>query len=260
MSTALVTGPTSGIGLAFARRLASDGYDLVLVARDAQRLESLAHELSATGVRVETLVADLGDAEQLAGVVERVRDRQRPVEVLVNSAGFGINQRFVSGDVDAEQSLIDVMVTAVMQLTHAAVPGMVERGRGAVINVSSIAGFLPFGSYSATKSWVTFFTQGLATELEGTGVRALVTCPGFVRTEFHERAGIDIDRSSDTWWLEVDAVVQQAMEDLRRGKVISVPGRSYKALAAGAHLIPREALRRAERFRRSRTVRGGGIT
>jgi hypothetical protein len=255
MSTALVTGPTSGIGRAFARRLASDGYDLVLVARNAQRLELLAHELSAGGVQVETVVADLGDSEQLAVVVERLRDPERPVEVLVNNAGFGINQRFVGGEVDAEQSLIDVMVTAVMQLTHAAVPGMVERGRGAVINVSSIASFLPFGTYSAAKSWVTFFTQGLATELEGTGVRMLATCPGFVRTEFHERAGVDIDQSNDTWWLEVDAVVQQAMEDLRRGKVISVPGRSYKALAAGAHLVPRDALRRAERFRRSRTVR-----
>lgn len=260
MSTALVTGPTSGIGLGFARRLASDGYDLVLVARDAQRLETLASELAAGGVQVEILVADLADRAQLTVVEERLGDADRPVEVLVNNAGFGINQRFVGGDVDAEQSLIDVMVTAVMRLTHVAVPGMVERGRGAIINVSSIASFLPFGTYSAAKSWVTFFTQGLGTELEGTGVHAVVTCPGFVRTEFHERAGVEIDQSNDTWWLEVDAVVQQAMDDLRRGKVISVPGRSYKALAAGAHLIPREALRRAERLRRSRTVRGGGIT
>lgn len=252
MSTALVTGPTSGIGLAFARRLASDGYDLVLVARDEQRLTSLADELSATGVRVEVLVADLGDRDQLATVEKRLSDPLHPVDVLVNNAGFSVNQPFVGGDVEGEQSLIDVMVTALMRLTHAAVPGMGERGSGAVINVSSIAGFLPFGTYSAAKAWVTFFTQGLATELDGSGVRALAVCPGFVRTEFHERAGIEIDRSNDTWWLEVDTVVQQAMEDLRRGKVISVPGRSYKALAAGAHLLPRDALRRAERFRRSR--------
>lgn len=254
MSTALVTGGTSGIGLAFARRLASDGFDLVLAARNAERLEAVARELSASGVEVQTLVADLSDAEQLDEVAERLRDGDRPIEVLVNNAGFGINQQFVGGDIDAEQSLIDVMVTAVMRLTHAAVPGMVERGHGAVVNVSSIAGFLPFGTYSAAKSWVTFFTQAVATELEGTGVRVLVACPGFVRTEFHDRAGVDIDRSSDRWWLEADAVVQQAMDDLRRGRVISVPGRSYKALAAGAHLIPREALRRAERFRRSRST------
>lgn len=252
MSTALVTGPTSGIGEGFARRLASDGYNLVLVARDQERLRRLADELRAGGVDVEVMVADLGDRAQLTNVEARLRDLERPVDVLVNNAGFSINQRFVGGDVEAEQSLIDVMITPVMRLTHAVVPGMVERGRGSVVNVSSIASFLPFGTYSAAKAWVTFFTQGLATELDGTGVRALALCPGFVRTDFHERAGIDIDRSNDTWWLEVDAVVQQALEDLRRGKVISVPGRSYKALAAGAHLIPRDALRRAERFRRSR--------
>jgi len=252
MTTALVTGATSGIGRGFATRLASDGFDMVLVARNRERLDATAAQLTDAGVDVEVIAADLGRPEQLRQVEERLVDEQRPIDMLVNNAGFGINQRFVGGDLDAEQSLIDVMVTAVMRLTHAGVPGMVRRGHGTVVNVSSIAGFLPFGTYSAAKSWVTFFTEGLATELEGTGVRALVTCPGFVRTEFHERAGVDIDRSSDTWWLETDAVVQQAMEDLRRGRVISVPGRSYKALAAGAHLVPREQLRRAERFRRSR--------
>lgn len=252
MTTALVTGATSGIGLGFARRLASDGYDLVLVARDETRLEALAEELRAGGIGVEIIAIDLGKRAKLAVVEGRLRDRERPVDVLVNNAGLGINQRFVGGDVEAEQSLIDVMVTPVMRLSHAAVPGMVERGLGVVINISSVAGFLPFSTYSAAKSWVTFFTQSLATELEGTGVRALALCPGFVRTEFHERAGIDIDRSSDTWWLEVDAVVQQAMDDLRRGKVVSVPGRSYQALVAGSRLLPRDVVRRAERFRRSR--------
>ncbi len=252
MSTALVTGATSGIGLGFARRLASDGYDLVVVARDEKRLDALAGELRAAGVGTEVIVADLGDRQQLAGVEERLRDREHPVNVLVNNAGFSINQRFVGGDVEAEQSLIDVMVTPVMRLCHAALPGMVERKHGAVINVSSVASFLPFSTYSASKSWVTFFTQSLATELEATGVRAMAVCPGFVRTEFHERAGIDIDRSNDTWWLEVDDVVRQAMDDLRRGKAISVPGSAYRALVAGTHLLPRDALRRAARFRRSR--------
>ncbi len=252
MTTALVTGPTSGIGQGFARRLASDGYDLVLVARDEERLERLAAELRTAGVEVEVIVADLGDRAQLAVVEDRLRDSERPVEVLVNSAGFSINQRFVGGEVEAEQSVIDVMITPVMRLCSAVAPQMAERGRGAMINVSSVASFLPFSTYSAAKSWVTYFTQGLATELEGTGVRVLALCPGFVRTEFHERASIDVDRSSDTWWLDVDDVVQEAMDDLRRGKVISVPGRAYKALAAGTHLIPRDALRRAERFRRTR--------
>jgi short-subunit dehydrogenase len=252
MSTALVTGATSGIGLGLTRRLASDGFDLVLVARDATRLDALARDLRDGGVDAEIIVADLGVRDQLAVVEQRLLDRQNPVEVLVNNAGFSINQKFVGGDVEAEQSLIDVMVTPVMRLSHAVLPGMVERGSGVVINVSSVAGFLPFSTYSAAKSWVTFFTQSLASELAGTGVRVLALCPGFVRTEFHERAGIDADRSNDTWWLEVDDVVQQAMEDLRRGKVISVPGRAYRALVAGTHLVPRDVVRRAERFRRSR--------
>lgn len=254
MATALVTGPTSGIGQGFARRLASDGHDLVLVARTVERLEELASELRASGVKCELLQADLGDRDQLARVEERLADVTRPMDVLVNNAGFGLGEPFVGGDVAMQQAAIDVMVTAVMRLTHAVTPGMVERGSGTIINLSSVASFLPFSPYSAAKSWVTVFTQGLATELEGSGVRALVLCPGFVRTEFHDRAGIDLDRSSDRWWLEVDDVVDQAFTDLRRGKVVSVCGRAYKVLVAGARLMPPDLVRKSERFRRSRIV------
>jgi short-subunit dehydrogenase len=231
--------------------LASDGYDLVLVARDRERLASLAAELEQRGVRVEVIEADLGDREALAVVEQRLADPRQPIDVLVNNAGFGLGQRFVGGNLAKEQAAIDVMVTAVMRLSHAAVQPMVDRGAGAIINISSFASFLPSGTYSAAKAWVTFFTQGLASELDGSGVRAVAVCPGFVRTEFHERAAIDIDRSSDTWWLEVDVVVDQAMDDLRDGKVLSVAGRSYRALAAGTHLVPRDVLRRFERRRRA---------
>jgi short-subunit dehydrogenase len=255
MSTALVTGATSGIGAGFARRLAADGYDLVLVSRDRGRLSATCEQLERTGVRCEVIVADLADRAQVDHVADRLRDGSRPVEMLVNNAGFGLGQRFIGGDLDLEQQLVDVMVTAVMRLSHAALPGMVERGRGDLVNVSSVAGFLPFGSYSAAKAWVTSFSQGVATQAEGTGVRALALCPGFVRTEFHERAGIELDRSSDTWWLEVDAVVDTALRDLRRGKTLSVPGTAYKGLVAGTHLLPREMLRRTERFRRHRLSR-----
>ena len=255
MSTALVTGATSGIGLGFVDHLASDGYGLVLVARDQRRLDETAQRVTTLGVEVEVLAADLGDAQQLRAVEERLRDGERPIELLVNNAGFSANQRFVGGDVESEQAQLDVMVTAVMRLSHAALPGMVDRGRGAAINVSSIASFLPFSTYSAAKAWVTTFTQSLATELEGTGVRALAACPGFVRTEFHERAGIDVNRSNDTWWREVDAVVTRAMDDLRRGKTISIEGRGYQAVAAATHLLPRDVVRRAERMRRSRLAK-----
>jgi short-subunit dehydrogenase len=254
MATALVTGATSGIGRGFARRLASDGYDMALVARDSGRLAELGAELEADGVRCEVLAADVGDRDQLAAVEARLSDADRPVDVLVNSAGFGLGQRFIGGDVQLQQAAVDVMVTAVMRLTHAAVPGMVARGHGSVINVASVAAFLPFSPYSAAKSWVVVFTEGLATELEGSGVRALALCPGFVRTEFHDRAGIEMSRSSDTWWLEVDDVVRDAMEALRRGKTVTVSGGAYKAMVAGTHLLPRNLLRRAERFRRSAIV------
>jgi short-subunit dehydrogenase len=255
VSTALVTGPTSGIGLAFARRLAADGHDLVLVSRDAARLESVAAELSEMGVSAEVLVADLAVADQCRTVEARLMDPTRPVDVLVNNAGFSINQKFVDGEVGREQELLDVMVTAVMRLTHAVVPGMRDRGEGVVINVSSVAGFLPFGTYSAAKAWVIFFTQGLANELEGTGVRALAVCPGFVRTEFHSRADVDMSRAPERIWVPVDSVVDQAMADLRRGKVLSVAGLRYRAFAAATHLLPRESARRLERFRRGRLGR-----
>lgn len=255
MSTALVTGATSGIGRGFTRRLASDGHDLVVVGRDRERLDELAAELTHAGVACQVMVADLGEREGLASVEARVCDESAPIDVLVNNAGFGAGQRFVGGRIDTEQQMIDVMVTAVMRLSHAVLPGMVARGRGSLINVSSVAGFLPFGSYSAAKAWVTTFTQGVASEASGSGVQAMALCPGFVRTEFHERAGIEVDRSSDTWWLEVDDVVDAAMRDLRRGRVISVPGTAYKGLVAGTHLLPRDLVRRAERFRRSRLAR-----
>ena len=255
MSTALVTGPTSGIGEAFARRLAADGYDLVLVARDTRRLKSLAGELEGVGVQAEVLRADLAKPAQLSTVENRLADIDRPIDVLVNNAGFSINQPFVNGSIQQEQLLLDVMVKAVMRLSHAAVPGMSERGRGLIVNVSSIAGFLPFGSYSAAKAWVTSFSQGLATELAGTGVHAVAVCPGFVHTEFHQRAGVDMSKSADWMWLSADEVVDRTFADVARGRVLSVAGLQYRAMAAGTHLLPRDAVRRLEGFRRRRITR-----
>ena len=250
MSVALVTGATSGIGLAFATRLAADGYDLVVVARDEDKLWSLAEDLRARcGVRVEVLAADLAERDQVDSVRVRLADRDRPVDLLVNNAGFALNQRFTVGPVDDEQRLLDVLLVAVMRLTHAALPGMVERGHGAILNVSSVASFLPFGTYSAAKSWVTAFSQGLANELEGTGVRVTALCPGLVHTQFHDRAGMDMSRSAEWAWLDAADVVGHALDDLRRGKVISVPGRQYQAIAALVHLLPRDTLRRTARLR-----------
>ncbi|MEU4418951.1 SDR family NAD(P)-dependent oxidoreductase, partial [Nocardia salmonicida] len=153
--TALITGPTAGIGHEFARQLAARGHDLVLVARDQARLEQVAEELRTTyAVEIEVLPADLANPDQLAQVEARLAEAGRPVDLLVNNAGFGLKERFLDNDIETEQRQQDVLVKAVLRLTHAALGGMVARGGGGVINVSSVAAFLPRGTYSAAKAWV----------------------------------------------------------------------------------------------------------
>lgn len=250
MTTALVTGGTAGIGAEFARQLAARGDDLVLVARDGERLAAFAAELEQRyRVAVEVLVADLTDREQLALVEARLADAARPVDLLVNNAGFGVNQVFVGGELDAEQRMLDVLVTAVMRLSHAALPGMVARGTGGVINVSSVASFIAGGSYSAAKSWVTVFSESVDRQLVGTGVTVTALCPGFTHTEFHQRAEMDVDHLPDWLWLDAPDVVRGALADFRRGKPVSVPGAQYKALSTLARYLPRPLVRRASAVR-----------
>ncbi len=240
---ALITGPTSGLGAGFARRYAVDGYDLVLVARDAQRLERLAAELhDEAGANVEVLVADLAEAPDRAKVADRLA---AGVRVLVNNAGFATSGEFWTSDFAVLQSQLDVNVTAVMQLTHAALPPMIAAGEGTIINVASVAGLLPGrgSTYSASKAWVVSFSEGLANGLDGTGVSVHALCPGFVHTEFHERAGIDMAGTPSILWLEVDDVIRETMADVARGKVVIVPGLQYKVLTTGGRIVPRNLVR-----------------
>lgn len=248
MSTALVTGATAGIGLEFARQLAGRGNDLVLVARDTARLETVAAGLrSSYGVGVEVLTADLTDAGQLATIEARLADRERPVDLLVNNAGFGLKERFLDNPVDVEQAQQDVLVRAVLRLTHAALGGMVERGHGGVINVSSVAAFLPRGTYSAAKAWVNSFSQWAHAEYAGQGVNVMALCPGFVRTEFHERLGIDRDSSAPKpLWLEADRLVRDALADFDRRRAMSIPSKRYKAIVTVSRIVPRSALQRLQ--------------
>jgi uncharacterized protein len=236
---ALVTGATAGIGAGFARRLATEGFDLVLVARDEERLDTLAADLRRQfGGAVEVLAADLADRDAVARVEARLQDTDRPIELLVNNAGFATRTRFERTSPDDLDRELDVMVRAVLRLTRAVLPGMLERRQGAIINVSSVAGWLPAGTYNAAKAWVTAFSRGLAGQVADGGVRVLLLAPGFVRTEFHARAGLDMSRFPDWAWLEVDPLVEAALRDLRRGRTVSVPSAKYKVAGALARYLP----------------------
>ncbi|MCV7421035.1 SDR family oxidoreductase [Mycobacterium yunnanensis] len=242
---ALITGPSSGLGLGFARQYASDGHDLVLVARDVERLERLAAELRAdAGVDVEVLAADLAVADDRLKVADRLA---LGVRILVNNAGFGTSGEFWTADPDALQSQLDVNVTAVMQLTRAALPPMLAAGAGTVINVASVAGLLPGrgSTYSASKAYVISLSEGLANGLDGTGVGVHALCPGFVRTEFHERAGIDMNGTPSFLWLEVDDVVRDCLAAVAKGEVVIIPGLQYKALTTAGRVVPRSLVRAA---------------
>ena len=292
MGTALITGATAGIGLELAWQLAQAHHDLVLVARDRARLETVAEELRQfAGVGVQVLPADLSEPGDLAHVAERAGLSQsdadlpvavasagagpatasspagpvtaaditalpadrlhttaeveaRPVDLLVNNAGFAVGQDFVSGSIEQERRALAVMVGAVMELTHAAVPGMVARGHGAILNVASVTALTAMGTYAAHKSWVRTFTEGLASELRGTGVTATVLNPGLTHPEFHARAAMDESAWPAFVWLQADDVARQALDAVRRGQVICTPSLRYQIANAALRASPRWLVRR----------------
>lgn len=244
MATALITGASAGLGLEFAWQLATARHDLVLVARDEERLQSVARQLrAAAGVAVEVLPADLADREQTERVAERLRATENPVSLLVNNAGYAVHEAFATGDIAKQETSLDVLVRAVMVLSRAALEQMLPRERGAVLNVSSVAALTASGTYSAHKAWVRAFTEGLAVELKGTGVTTTALCPGFVHTEFHQRAGIDYSGFPEIAWLNASDVVAAALADVRRGVVISTPSLRYRAASGLLRVLPRSAVR-----------------
>ena len=243
MTTALITGSTAGIGAAFARRLAADGHNLVLVARNTERLGEQATELhDRHGIEAEVLTADLATDKGIDTVAARLADRKNPVDLLVNNAGFGNKGRYLDVPMADELKMLKVHCEAVLRLTGAATEGMRERGRGGVVNVASVAAFVPRGTYGASKAWVVQFTQGAAKDLAGTGVRLMALAPGFVRTEFHERAGMGTDNIPNWMWLDADKLVAAALTDLARGKTLSIPDPRYKALMGLVKITPQAVL------------------
>jgi uncharacterized protein len=244
---ALVTGGSTGIGAAFARRLARDGYDLIIVARNRDRLETLAKQLrSDHGAAVEPLPADLTNSAELR-VVEDLIARHEGLDLLVNNAGFGTAGQFSKLDVEKEDGEIRLNVVALVRLTRAALPGMLARSHGAIINVSSMAGLAPApynATYGATKAFVNSFTEALHEETRGSGVRVQALCPGFTRTEFQERAGIDVSGIPSFAWMTAEAVVEASLAGLRRGEVVCVPGMGNRLVATLTGAVPRSLTRR----------------
>jgi uncharacterized protein len=246
---ALVTGSSSGIGAAFARELARRGHDLVLVARTESRLADLATQLeSEHGTDAEVLGADLESDAGVARVAERLTDADRPVELLVNNAGFGTSGRFHELPLDQEDAEIRLNVIAVVELTHAALGPMVARGHGGVINVSSVGAYQPTplsATYCATKAFVSSFTNAVHEELRGTGVKAMVVAPGFTRTEFHLRAGIEHDdKTPGFMWQSSDQVAEAAMKAYDKGRAVCLPGALNTAAAAFSGSMPAGLSRR----------------
>lgn len=248
MPTALVTGATSGIGLAFAGALADEEYDLVLVARDRSRLDDVAADLRTRGAgRCEVFAADLGDLDDCRRVETRLAEGD--VDLLVNNAGYALGAAFDNTDVEAEQRNLDVLVGAVMRLAHAALGPMLARGAGDIVNVSSIAGFLPQGTYGASKAWVTSFSTWANVRYRRRGVRIMALCPGLVHTNFHTVAGGRRPRAPGWMWLEPDEVVEQALGDLRAGRAVSIPTVRYRLLVRAARLVPRGLVEWVGRWR-----------
>jgi hypothetical protein len=243
-----VTGASSGIGRAFALALADRGHDLVVVARDVDRLETLAQELhDAYGASTEVLPADLSDPDGLGAVEARVADGASAIDLVVNNAGFGTSGHFTGLSIAREQQEIELNVLALVRLTHAALGGMVERGRGGVLNVASIAGYQPTPGnavYGATKAFVMSFSQAVHEELKGTGVKCMVLAPGFTRTEFQVRAGFDSSEVPGFLWQDAPTVVQHALRAYDRGRAVCVPGPLNAATAAFTAVTPQAVTRR----------------
>jgi short-subunit dehydrogenase len=253
-SWALVTGATSGIGESFTRLLASHKYNIVLVARDLPRLQERAQGLEEKfGVKTHVIQADLATDEGCLKVENYILQNQ--IDVLINNAGFGTSKAFTMSTIEIEQQLLDVLVRTPMRLMHVALPLMKERNKGVIINVSSVAGYIAGGTYSASKSYLTVLSESLHTELAATGVKISALCPGFTRTEFHQRGKMSMKGLPEFLWLDADRLVEQSWSDALKGKAVCVPGWQYKLLIFIVQTVPRSVIRKVGMNMRSKQRR-----
>jgi uncharacterized protein len=241
--SALVTGASSGIGAEVARQLGASGIDTVIVARRAHRLDELASQFPS----LQPMIADLQTAEGVAAVAERLAQREQPIELLVNNAGFGIAGPFADVSAADHQEMISLNIGALVALTAAVVPVMQARGRGWILQVSSMASFQPgpgAATYSATKAFVTSHSEALHEELRAKGVVVSALCPGYTRTEFHERSGGGDTDVPDIAWLSSADVAADGLRAVAAGRALAIPGLGYKGVQAVSGVLPRSAVRR----------------
>ena len=244
MNWALVTGTSVGIGSSFCNLLAKDGFNIVMVSRDEKRMESQADNLRRSyGVEVEVIVADLSKIEDIRRIQSRCSDLGSPIEVLVNNAGFGIDGDFDVSRIADQEAMIQVMINAPMILTHSVISGMKSRKKGYIINVSSVAAFMAGSTYCATKSCLTVFSESLYGNLTKHGVHIHAICPGFTRTEFHQRMGQDVSGVPNIFWLSADRVARDAWRAVRNGMPLKIPAPQYKILVALHRYAPRSIVR-----------------
>lgn len=245
MSSCLVTGGTSGIGREFVTQLAARGDDVIIAARDADRMAAIKAEIEPRyGVSVETIRADLSVRADVDALAARLEDPERPIDLLVNNAGFGLHAKILDPEtLPLQERAFDVMCKAVLILSAAAGRSMTSRGHGGIINVASSSAWINTGNYSAIKAWVLTFTEGLANELHGSGVKVEALCPGWVHTEFHSRANVTATSLPEFVWIDAATLVRESLKDLAKGKVISVPSARWKAAIAVAGTAPRSTMR-----------------
>ena len=242
-SWALVTGATAGIGESFTRLLAANNYNIVLVARDLPRLQERATALETKfGISTHVIQADLATDAGCLKIEKYIAENQ--IDALINNAGFGINKAFTMSTLEVEQQLLDVLVRTPMRLMHVALPLMKARNKGIIINVSSVAGYIAGGTYSASKSYLTVLSESLNTEVSATNVKVSALCPGFTRTEFHQRGKMSMKGLPNFMWLNSDRLVEQSWRDALKGKAVSVPGWQYKLLVIIVETMPRSIVRK----------------
>lgn len=249
MTRALITGATAGIGLEFAHQLAARGDDLVLVARTASRLDDVAERMrSQHGVTVETLVADLHDAAGVAAVDARIASVSDPVDVLINNAGYGIGGDLAATDAEDEQRHLAIHVAVPLRLSQTALKRMLAGGGGRIVIVSSVAAFTPRGTYGAAKAWGVSFARWANLSYRRRGVSVTAVAPGFVRTEFHERMGVDVSGIPKALWLDAPTVVRQSLRAIDRGRSVVIPTVRWTIIAGLARILP-DSLSAAGQFR-----------